>query len=169
MPCIDPFQSHADNISALASYFDCCFCWSLSGHHGLCRCQILLFCLRVLLFQTFFFLYFSLSMPVYIELTSIMLVICSCFFCVDYIFFVTLIFSFSSCQFRLSRILGFIFLFILILSLSSCWFRELSWICFVFVELEIKQFLLVTLSYQPYFNPRSTSYVVYKLTIRTQS
>ena len=33
------------------------------------------------------------------------------------------------------------------------------------VELAIKQFSLLTLSYQPYFNPRSKSYVIYGLII----
>ena len=37
---------------------------------------------------------------------------------------------------------------------------------FVCVELAIKWFSLVDLSYQPYFNPRSRSYVVYGLAIR---
>ena len=103
---IDLVQFHADKILASASYFRCCCCWSFSIHCILCCCQLFLFRLRVLLFRKLFFFYFPWSIPIFIDWSSIIFVICFRHFCcVYFVFLVTLTTSFSSRQFHeLSRL-----------------------------------------------------------------
>ena len=66
---------------------------------------------------------------IYSEWNPTILFICSRLFChVDYVFLVTLIFSFSSCRFCIYRLVNFReFLWLIF----SCLFHELSWIVLV--------------------------------------
>ena len=97
-------------------------------------------------------------------------------------FFSHLDFSFSYCRFRLSLIFTFdLFLVFLILGFLSCYVGLYDLVKFYFlvlfissifaacffvcVKLSIKRLSLVVLSYQPSFDPRNISYVVYELTI----
>ena len=93
----------------------------------------------ICLFSIFTNIFWYLLSKILLYLLAVLVFCC----CVDYVFLVTFIFSFSSCQF-------------FELSWLVCVCRTTDWL-----------FSLVALIYQPNLNPSSRRYIVYELTIIT--
>ena len=93
----------------------------------------------------------------------------SIFHLVNYVFLVTLVFLSRLVGFQISCHVDFFFIVFLMFDFSSCWFNlshlydfvNCHDLLFAFVEIAIKRFALVDLSYQPYFNPSIISCIVY--------
>ena len=115
------------------------------------------------------FLLFSWSITIYIRWNYIILAVCfPHYYRGDCVIFVVFIFSLLSCWCCLSYLVNLVFLVLSILYFSPCWFYEFLWL-FLCVELAVKWFSLVNLSYQLHFNSRRRRYVVYELNIWSQS